>query len=87
MPLRPSARPSDFVGGYVGLHYGWQHAFGLVGIPGLLLAIGYWFTRDYKTVPLEGPLAAGAPKSGGLGISVKGLCASPPSGSFIWPSP
>ncbi|HOD29583.1 MAG TPA: MFS transporter [Syntrophales bacterium] len=65
------------VGGYVGLHYGWQHAFGLVGIPGLLLAIGYWFTRDYKTVPLEGPLAAGAPKSGGLGISVKGLLRIP----------
>jgi len=40
------------VGGYVGMHYGWQHAFGLVGIPGILLAIAFWFTHDYKTVSL-----------------------------------
>lgn len=41
------------VGGYVGLHYGWQHAFGLMGFPGIILAVLYWYTRDYKTVPLE----------------------------------
>ena len=65
------------VGGYVGLHYGWQHAFGLVGIPGILLAIGYWFTRDYKTVPLEDSITAGVGNSGGLWTSIKGLLRIP----------
>ncbi len=25
----------------------------LVGIPGIVLAVLYWFTRDYRTIPLE----------------------------------
>lgn len=54
------------VGGYVGLHYGWQHAFGLVGVPGIVLAILYWFTRDYRTVPLE----AVAEKTGNMAAAL-----------------
>lgn len=42
------------VGGYVGSHYGWRNSFGLVAFPGLVLAVLYWFTRDYRTVPLAG---------------------------------
>ncbi len=61
------------VGGFVGLHYGWQYAFGLVGIPGIILAAVYWFTRDYKTVPLEHALGAGTGKAGSLWTSAKGL--------------
>lgn len=41
------------VGGYIGQNWGWRHAFGLVALPGLLLAVLFWFTRDYRTVPLE----------------------------------
>ncbi len=41
------------VGGYIGLHYGWRHALGIVAIPGIILALLFWFTHDYKTVPLE----------------------------------
>ena len=41
-----------FVGGYIGLHYGWRHAFGIMAVPGILLALGFLFVRDYRTVPL-----------------------------------
>jgi len=40
------------VGGYIGQHYGWRHAFGLVSLPGIILAVLFWFTKDYRTVPL-----------------------------------
>jgi MFS family permease len=40
-------------GGYIAVHYGWRHAFGIVGIPGLLIAILIFFVRDYKPVKLE----------------------------------
>ncbi len=41
------------VGGWVAVHYGWRHAFGLVALPGFLIAILFFFVRDYKTVRLE----------------------------------
>jgi MFS family permease len=40
-------------GGYIAVHYGWRHAFGIVAIPGLIIALLFLFTvRDYKTVDL-----------------------------------
>lgn len=42
-----------FVGGYIGMIYGWRHAFGLVAAPGIILAILFWFVNDYRTIPLE----------------------------------
>jgi len=42
-----------FLGGYIGMLYGWRHAFGLVAAPGLILAILFWFINDYRTIPLE----------------------------------
>lgn len=47
-----------FAGGQVAKHLGWQHAFGLVALPGLLLAVVAWFLPDYQTVA--------APPSAGL---------------------
>ena len=41
------------VGGAIGKKYGWHAAFGIVAIPGFLLAIPLWFLKDYKTVPLK----------------------------------
>jgi len=41
------------VGGWVAARYGWRHAFGLVALPGFLIAILFFFVRDYKTVRLE----------------------------------
>lgn len=40
------------LGGLVAEHYGWRHAFGLVALPGIILAILFFFIRDYKTVEL-----------------------------------
>ncbi|PKN68787.1 MAG: hypothetical protein CVU54_13015 [Deltaproteobacteria bacterium HGW-Deltaproteobacteria-12] len=40
------------VGGFVAQHWGWRHAFGLVAVPGALIAILFFFVKDYKTVEL-----------------------------------
>lgn len=40
------------VGGVVATRWGWQSAFGVVGVPGLLLALLYLKVRDYDTVAL-----------------------------------
>lgn len=41
------------LGGYIATHYGWRAAFGVVGIPGLLLALVFWFVPDYRTVAIR----------------------------------
>ena len=40
------------LGGIVAEHWGWRHAFGLVALPGALIAILFFFIKDYKTVEL-----------------------------------
>lgn len=41
------------LGGVIAVHYGWRHAFGIVALPGFLIAILFLFTvKDYKTVEL-----------------------------------
>lgn len=40
------------IGGVVATHWGWRHAFGLVAIPGLFVALLFFWVRDYKTVDL-----------------------------------
>ena len=40
------------LGGIIAKNLGWQHAFGLVAIPGLIVAILFFFVKDYKTVDL-----------------------------------
>lgn len=42
------------LGGVIATRFGWQAAFGVVGIPGLVLALLYLFVRDYRTVPAAG---------------------------------
>lgn len=62
------------VGGYIGQSWGWRHAFGLVALPGLILAELFWFTRDYRTVPLEELTSEeGSKPLGGLVGSIRGL--------------
>lgn len=36
-------------GGVIGAHWGWRHAFGIVAVPGLVLALLVFCLRDYKT--------------------------------------
>jgi MFS family permease len=40
------------LGGLIAAKWGWKAAFGVVGIPGLLLALAYLKVRDYRTVEL-----------------------------------
>lgn len=37
------------LGGYITAKWGWRAAFGVVGVPGLMLALMFWFVPDYKT--------------------------------------
>ena len=46
------------LGGVIATHWGWQAAFGVVGLPGLVLALFYLKVRDYRTVVLEPGLDA-----------------------------
>lgn len=46
------------LGGVIAARWGWHAAFGLVGVPGLVLALVYLKVRDYRTVDLTPRLAA-----------------------------
>jgi MFS family permease len=46
------------LGGIIAAHWGWQAAFGVVGVPGLVLALCYLLVRDYRTVQLTPKLDA-----------------------------
>lgn len=41
------------IGGVIASRWGWRHAFGIVALPGLIIALLFLFVRDYKTVGLE----------------------------------
>ncbi|HSI53413.1 MAG TPA: MFS transporter, partial [Ramlibacter sp.] len=41
------------LGGLIAARWGWQAAFGVVGVPGLIFALGYLKVRDYRTVELN----------------------------------
>ena len=47
------------LGGVIATHWGWRAAFGVVGIPGLVLALLFLLVRDYKTVRLVQPGGSG----------------------------
>lgn len=70
------------IGGMIGATYGWRHAFGIMGAPGILLAFLFLFTRDYKTVPLDGTQKDPATKPS-LMKAAKQLFYTP-SLRFVW---
>lgn len=39
-------------GGIIAEHFGWRHALGVVAIPGFIIAILFFWVRDYKTIDL-----------------------------------
>jgi MFS family permease len=41
------------LGGVIAVKLGWKHAFGIVAIPGLIVAVLFLFVKDYKTVDLS----------------------------------
>ena len=48
------------LGGVIASRFGWQAAFGVVGIPGLIIALLYLFVRDYQTVETRSARTSGA---------------------------
>lgn len=40
------------VGGLIAEHWGWRHAFGIVAIPGFIIAFLFFKVKDYQTVEL-----------------------------------
>jgi len=40
------------IGGIIAVKLGWRYAFGLVALPGLIIAILFFWVKDYKTVDL-----------------------------------
>jgi MFS family permease len=43
------------LGGVIAAKFGWKAAFGVVGFPGLALALLYLFVKDYRTVKMATP--------------------------------
>jgi len=56
------------LGGVIAAKWGWKAAFGVVGVPGLLLALLYLKVRDYETVAMSPALEA---KRQSLGQTVR----------------
>ncbi|WP_076861050.1 MFS transporter [Bradyrhizobium mercantei] len=54
------------LGGIIAKNYGWQLAFGIVGIPGLILAFLYLFVEDYETVKITDGRASNRPSLLGM---------------------
>jgi MFS family permease len=52
------------LGGYIATHYGWRQAFGIVALPGFIVALLFFFVRDYKTVNLERKTDPGSQRQG-----------------------
>jgi MFS transporter, Spinster family, sphingosine-1-phosphate transporter len=54
------------LGGIIAAQWGWKAAFGVVGLPGLILALLYLKVRDYKTVELDAPRAQAVRSASGV---------------------
>lgn len=61
------------LGGVIASRWGWQAGFGIVGVPGLILALLYLFVRDYKTVEAAKsgmPSTAAKPSKGDMARTI-----------------
>jgi MFS family permease len=56
------------LGGFIAVKFGWRHAFGIVAVPGMIIALLFFFTKDYKTVEL---VRSGQGKTDSSGNPVK----------------
>jgi predicted MFS family arabinose efflux permease len=64
------------LGGLIAARWGWHAAFGVVGLPGLVLALLYLKVRDYSTVALAPEQVESNPKRGATGLAVRSLVRS-----------
>ncbi len=45
------------LGGFIAERFGWRHAFGIVALPGLIVALLFFWIKDYKSVELTRTVA------------------------------
>lgn len=70
------------LGGVIAAKWGWKAAFGVVGIPGLLMALLYLKVRDYRTVDLTPELNQATKSTGSTAAFIaKALVRSP---TMLW---
>ena len=65
------------LGGFIAVRWGWRHAFGLVALPGLLVAVLFFFVRDYKTVGLIKTAPSGEKMSLNYREIIRGFARTP----------
>jgi len=70
------------LGGLIAARWGWHAAFGVVGVPGLLLALAYLKVRDYRTVALNPSLDAKRRSLGEAARHIVGLLVRSPT--MLW---
>jgi MFS transporter, Spinster family, sphingosine-1-phosphate transporter len=70
------------LGGVIASRWGWQAAFGVVGIPGLLMALLYLRVRDYRTVALTPSLTQATTTTGSTARYVLKVLAG--SRTLLW---
>jgi len=70
------------LGGVIAAKWGWHAAFGVVGVPGLLLALAYLKVRDYRTVALDPSLDAKRRSLGEAARHIVGLLVRSPT--MLW---
>jgi MFS family permease len=70
------------LGGLIAAKWGWKAAFGVVGVPGLVLALLYLKVRDYRTVDLTPELNTATKSTGSTAkFIVRALVRSP---TMLW---
>lgn len=70
------------LGGVIAAHWGWRAAFGVVGFPGLIVALLYIFVRDYRTVELTPRLNQATQDAGSVGRAI--VAALTRSPTMLW---
>jgi MFS transporter, Spinster family, sphingosine-1-phosphate transporter len=70
------------LGGVIAARWGWHAAFGVVGIPGLVLSLLYFKVRDYQTVDV-GTQSQGATRSS-AGVARAAFGALKRSPTLLW---
>jgi len=70
------------LGGVIAARWGWQAAFGVVGVPGLVLALLYLKVRDYHTVALTPGLDAKRQSLGEAALHIVKMLSRAPT--MLW---
>jgi MFS family permease len=70
------------LGGLIASRFGWQAAFGVVGVPGLVLALLYLKVRDYRTVDLTPALDRAARSTGSAARAIASALMRSPT--MLW---